>query len=348
MALLTADVTGRTLADRYAITRLDHEELLGAVYEARDLQAGSLVNVKVLHPHLTEDREKFKRFGREITATWMVTQQNTVEVVDWGEDDQVHYLVLEFLKCRTLEQELAAGAMPVERVARIAAQIARAIGAAHQEGIVHRALGPTNVLLLDNAVEGDFVKVRDFGLSKLEKAEDEETGLTTQNTRVGNAEYMAPEYIKTSHYHTKGDLYALGALMFHMLTGRPPFVGKTLDVLSAHIGDKPPAPSSLKEGIPAWMDEIVLALLGKEPEIRPGAYRVVQMLETGFGDTLEAPELYAIDASGQMVVPKGPPTVAIALGIGLLVLLALALAVVAVITVAAVFIALTAVGVLSS
>lgn len=313
----TTDVTGRTLSGRYQIQALDHEELLGSVFHARDLDQGRPVSVKVLHPDLVQDAEKFKRFGREITNTWMVSQENTVEVLDWGEDEGAHFLVLERLQARPLSTELELGPMAPERVAWIAAQIARAIGAAHQEGIVHRALTPENVLLLTNT-DGDYVKVRDFGLSKLEKEEGEETNLTTQNTRVGNAEYMAPEYIRTSQFHMKGDLYALGALMTHMLTGRPPFTGAMMDVLSDHIDKVPVAPSSRVAGIPQWLDQLVLELLAKTPETRPGAYRVVQRLQTGTGDQLQPPLLLPVDAEGRIVRPKGPPTIAIALGLALL------------------------------
>jgi len=331
MAKPAVEITGKTLAHRYEVLRLDHEELLGSVYTAHDADEDRLVSVKVLHPDLTEDREKFKRFGREITATYMVAQKNTVEVTDWGEDGDLHYLVMEYLFAHPLEEDLEKGPMQADRVARIGIQIARAVGAAHQEGIVHRALGPANVLLLDNAVEGDFVKVRDFGLSKLEKVEDEETGLTTQNTRVGNAAYMAPEYIKSSKYHTKSDLYALGCLMYHMLTGRPPFSGSMLELLSAHVSEDPPPPSTLVEGIPDWLEDVIMAMLQKSPEDRPGAYRVVQQIETGHGGSLDAPELYELDDEGMPIIPEGPPTLAIALGASLLVLLVLALAVVALI-----------------
>lgn len=332
------DVTGRTLSDRYEIKSLDHEELLGSVFDATDLDQGRRVSVKVLHPHLVEDREKFKRFAREITNTWMVSQENTVEVVDWGDDGDAHFLVLEHLFAHTLAAELANGPLPAGRVAAIAAQIARAIGAAHQEGIVHRALTPDNVLLLDNT-DGDYVKVRDFGLSKLEKVEEEETKLTTQGTRVGNAEYMSPEYIKTSQYHMKGDLYALGALMYHMLTGAPPFTGAMMDVLGAHV-DEEPAPPSTRAEVPEWLDQLVLDLLVKKPEQRPGAYRVVQRLQTGMGDQLDPPDLLPVDADGNVIRPSGPPTVAIALGVALLVITLLAVVGVGLLAVFAAIVAL--------
>ncbi len=116
--------------------------------------------------------------------------------------------------------------------------------------------------------------------------------------------------------------------MFHMLTGQPPFTGSMLDVLSAHVKQAPVAPSTVVAGIPSWVDTLVVALLAKKPEGRPGAYRVVQQLEAGTGDSIRAPELHELDREGNIVVPAGPPTVAIALGLGLLVLLLLALAVV--------------------
>lgn len=331
MPVLASDLVGQVLNDRYEILALDREELLGNVFVGLDRQAGLRVSLKILHPHLTEDSSRFKRFGREITNTWMVSQQNTVEVLDWGQDDALHFLVLEFLRSRTLEEELAEGAMPIDRAVGIAVQIARAIGAAHQEGIVHRALGPNNVLLLENAVDGDFVKVRDFGLSKLEKVDDEETGLTTQNTRVGNAEYMPPEYIRTGEYHMKGDLYAVGALLHHMIAGRPPFTGATLDVLQAHVDQDPPSLRAAVPSVPEWLDRLVTDLLQKAPESRPGAYRVVQIFETGMGSSLEAPDLYPIDADGEIVLPTGPPRVAIALGVALLLGLLFALVAIGVI-----------------
>ena len=333
MAVQSADIVGKTLAGRYEILSFDREEELGAVFHGRDLNQGTRVSVKVLHPFLTEDREKFKRFGREITNTWMVAHQNTVEVLDWGDEGEIYYLVMESLKAHPLRDELQLGPLDTERVARITAQIAAAIGAAHQEGIVHRSLSLDSILLLENVEEGDFVKVRDFSLSKLEKAEGEETALTAHGDRVGNMDYMPPEYIETGTYPTKGDLYALGALMFHMLTGRPPFVGTSVKVMQAHVSQSPAPPSSITAGIPQWMDELVLELLQKAPEKRPGAYRVVQRLETGIGTSLDRPKLLMLDENGEVVVPKATPMIAIVLGVGLLVLTASAILIVALVVI---------------
>jgi hypothetical protein len=295
------------LDGRYHLERLASEEMLGRVYVARDLQNGKLVQVKVLNPNLTADSEKFHRFGREITVTRMVRHPHTMQILDWGHQGDVHYLVLEYLTASTLAEVLAEGPMPPERVASVVAQVAQAIGAAHQEGIVHRNLSPQNILLLDNTAKGDFVKVRDFGLSRLERFDDDGTNLTQAGARVGNVSYMAPEYIEDDRVHPKGDLYALGALTFHMLVGHPPYQGRAVQVLSAHVTDDPPVPSQARPGLPAWCDELVASLMARQPEDRPGAYQIVQHIEAGLGRSVGAGKLLSIDEDGEVVRPSRAP-----------------------------------------
>jgi len=295
-----------TVAGRYAVRAFAHDEALGRVYRAWDTHDERLVHLKVLAHEFANDSRKFERFGREITATFMVTHPNTVEVLDFGEDDGRLFLVLEFLVGRELSADLLRGPLEPLRVASIGAQVAAAIGAAHQEGIVHRNLCPDNIFLLDNARSGDAVKVRDFGLSKLESAEATEGGLTTANTRMGVAAYTAPEYMSTGNFHLKGDLYALGAVMWHMLVGRPPFEGPIDQVLNAVMTSSPPPPSEEQPEVPPWLDELVGDLLAREPGDRPGAYKVVQRLEKGAGTQLTMPELLDLDADGQPIPAADP------------------------------------------
>jgi len=292
---------GTTITERYAVRDVAHDEALGRVYTAWDTDDDRLVHIKVLRHEFANDTKKFERFGREITATFMVTHPNTVEVLDFGEDDGRLFLVLEFLVGHDLSSELVRGAIAPERVAHIAAQIAAAIGAAHQEGIVHRNLCPDNILLLDHAVEGDAVKVRDFGLSKLESVEVTEDGLTTGNTRMGVAAYTAPEYLSTGNFHLKGDLYALGALMWHMLVGQPPYEGPIDQVLNGIMTAPPPPPSENAADVPEWLDQLVVDLLSRDPADRPGAYKVQQQLEKGTGQALGMPDLLDLDADGRPV-----------------------------------------------
>lgn len=323
------DPIGRRLGGRYEPRRPIGAEMLGEVYEGVDHESGRAVDIKVLVKDETGDDERFQRFGREITASFMVAHPNTVEVLDWGQDGDLRWLVLEPVRGETLDATLAKGPVPYDRVALIAAQIAAAIGAAHQEGIVHRALCPENVWLV--AGSDDFVKVRDFGMSKLEHTASEMTFHTAGGQRVGHEPYMAPEYIETSEFHIKGDLYSLGALMFHLLTGMPPFVGSDADVLLAHLSTAPPAPSSLVREVPAWLDQLVLELLAKKPEERPGAYKVVQRLEAAMGRSLSAPKPAAAGAPAAPSAPSGQPTAYLAAAVvALLVVLLVAVAAVAV------------------
>ncbi|MEZ4315876.1 MAG: protein kinase [Myxococcota bacterium] len=303
----TESLIGVVLGGRYKLQSKESEELLGNVYRARDVQTQKLVQVKILHPHLASDNTRFGRFLREVQATSMVKHPNTIEMVDSGTHEGLHFLVMEYFPSHSLEDEIKSGTLPVERVAHIAAQIASAIGAAHQENVTHRALSPRNILLLDNARTGDFVKVRDFGLSKLEHFDSEEsTNLTEMGSRVGNTAYMAPEYIDRDRFHPKGDLYALGCLMFQMLTGEPPYTGRAADVLTAHVVGDIPRPSSRSESVPEWMDDVIVSLLAKRPEDRPGAYKVVQTLEEGVGHPLEPPAL-ADPAKGKVKREPPPP-----------------------------------------
>ena len=302
---------GTTVASRYDVRDLAHDEALGRVYRAFDTQEQRLVHLKVLAHEYVDDTNKFERFGREITATFMVNHPNTIEVLDFGEDDGRLFLVLEFLVGHELSRDLMRGPIEPLRVAAMASQVAAAIGAAHQEGIFHRNLCPDNVFLLDNAVEGDAVKVRDFGLSKLESAEATEGGLTTANTRLGVAAYTAPEYMATGKFHLKGDLYALGAIMWHMLVGRPPFEGAIDQVLNAVMTTTPDPPSQHVEGVPDWLDELVVDLLSRDPADRPGAYKVQQRLEKGVGEPLAMPRLLALDEEGAPIPdpePAPPPS----------------------------------------
>lgn len=306
---------GQVLAGRYEVQSVAGQEHLGRVYAAVDRKVGGPVHVKVLHASFVDNPRKFERFGREITASWLVSHPNTVEVLDWGQDGDVHFLVTEPLDGRTLEEEIEAGPLAVERVASITAQIAGAIGAAHQEGIVHRALVPRNVVLLDGA----RVKVRDFGMSKLEEAEDIGQTQTTLTTRIEDLSYMAPEYLNLGTFVKKSDLYSLGALTWHMLTGKAP-------ATSGVVPHQPP--SRFRPEVPAWLDELVLDLLVAEPADRPGAHRVVQRIEAGTGRRVEPPQVAAAPSSTASQTRAHPAIIALGvvaivglLGLGSLVIL---------------------------
>jgi serine/threonine protein kinase len=301
---------GRTLAGRYEVLRRLRDESVGAVWAARDRETGALVEVKVV-TQLADapDDPRFARFAREMKASFLVTHRNTVEVVDFGEEPapngaRLRYLVLEYLLAHPLRQDLANGPLPWARTPAIVVQVAQALGAAHQEGIVHRALSPDRVLLLDNC-DGDFVKVADFGLAKLEV--EGEAQVTAAGARLGDLRYAAPEYVETGAFTGRSDLYALGVLWFHLLTGRPPFDGTMEELFDLHLHTTPPRVRSLRPEVPAWIDDLVAALLSKQPAERPSVYKLVQRIEDELGAPVVVPTPWPLDSEGRALRPPPPP-----------------------------------------
>ncbi|NCG18941.1 MAG: protein kinase [Rhodobacterales bacterium] len=299
---MTQNIVGQTLGGRYTVVSHTSEEMLGRVYLARDTATGGLVSLKVLHPYLTENLEKVRRFAREITATSAVRHANSVAVVDSGESGELHWLVLEYLNSRTLQQEIASlGTLPIARVIHIGAQIASAMAAAHEEGIVHRNLNPGNVLLLNNTRDGDYVKVRDFGLSRLGGDDEGGHALTGTGARIGNTFYMAPEYIECSTVDPRGDVYALGGLFHCMITAHPPFQGRPGQVLEMHITEPAPSVTQARPDAPRWLAELVLQLLEKDINRRPQAADIHDALVKQAEGSLQPPQLLQLDGEGNVV-----------------------------------------------
>ena len=286
---------GYTLGGKYNIKRFVSEEMLGRVYYAEDAK-GQAFSVKVLHPHMVDNPEVFGRFGREMLATATLEHPHTVKMIDFGEHRIFHYLVLEYITARTLQVEIQANnRLPWQRAVHIAGQICDVLSKAHSESIVHRNLCSANILLLNNTDgEGDYVKVRDFGLSRLQddQGNADDGGLTAVGARVGTTDYMAPEYIDLATVDPRGDVYALGILLYEMMVGTPPFQGSAGQVMEMHITSPPPSPLDMTKGeCPPWLDELVLAMLMKEPADRPTAFDVLQTLKQNAGFSLAPPLL---------------------------------------------------------
>ncbi|TNE90458.1 MAG: serine/threonine protein kinase [Deltaproteobacteria bacterium] len=284
-------VVGTVLSNKYRIDTFIKEEQLGKVYEATRLGDGVKVDLKVLHPHLADNQEVLARFGREMLATASLEHPNTVQMLDFEDDRIFHYLVLEHVVGRSIREVLdAEGPFTVARAAHVAAQIASALGAAGAQQITHRNLSSQSILLAEGQGGWDLVKIRDFGLSKLQDPGSDEQ-VTVAGMRVGSPTYMPPEYITDSRVDPRGDLYALGVLLFEMLTGEPVFATKRRgDLLEMHVAETPRRPSKLNRKVPKWLDELVLHLLAKVPEQRPNSgWEVVPVLEQGVGHALGAP-----------------------------------------------------------
>lgn len=258
-------LVGETIAGRYKLQEVFVEQELGPVYDAIDLQTQSPLRIKLVDATEYIDPARLQRFGNEMMATATMEHENCVRMLDFGQDGIHHYLLLEHFECRTLRQVLdQEGPFDARRAARIGAYVAAVLAAAHAEGIAHRNLSSQAVLI----GEGDAVKVSDFGLARLDQ-DAEDPRLTVRGTRVGTPAYMAPEYVAALVIDPRGDLYALGILLFEMLVGQPPFTGENKDVLKQQQKSPAPLPSAVNPSVPRWMDRIVDALLQKKPEDRP-------------------------------------------------------------------------------
>ncbi|MEQ1505668.1 MAG: serine/threonine-protein kinase [Myxococcota bacterium] len=271
---------------RYEIEGFLRPGRYGDLWAARRAPDGGAVALKLLKPELFKDGEAIRRFQREVRLLLAFEHPYLLRVLDHGTTTGGDpYVVLERREGRLLSDLVARGPLPLVRVRTIGAQIARVLAAAAARGIVHRGLCPDAILLVG---ETDEVKVLDFGLAIVFRAEGEPR-LTEHGQRLGDPVYMAPEYIQEFRSDGKSDLYALGILLYELATGDPPFRGRPMDVLDAHVSTTPAAPSAAvgsaldratsgAEPVPAWFDGLVLALLDKDPERRPDATGVARSL----------------------------------------------------------------------
>ncbi len=267
---------GRVIADKYRLV-----ERLGAggfatVYRAVHQQMGGDVAIKVMASHLMDDESSVKRFYLEAQNTHKLRHPNTVRVTDFGgTDDGTLYLVMEYLPGVTLrtvvEQE---GRLSAKRVVHIIEQVLKSLGEAHSKGLVHRDIKPDNVMLLEQFGEPDFVKVLDFGISRaLDSAR-----LTSANGAVGTPKNMAPEQWKGEELDGRTDLYAVGVMMYGLLTGEHPFNMKTgvhgttemIAYMNAHLMERPqPLLERTPGACPQALADFVHRLLEKDMAKRP-------------------------------------------------------------------------------
>ena len=245
---------------------------MGEVYRARDTRLDRTVAIKVLPPDLTSDSAARQRFEREARAVAALSHPHICTLHDIGHQDGTDYLVMEFLDGETLAQRLTRGKLPPDQALQYGIQIADALGAAHKAGIVHRDLKPGNVMLTKSGA-----KLLDFGLAK-PREHGGLTGqtmttaaepLTSRGTILGTLQYMAPEQLAGAEADARTDIFAFGALLYEMLTGRRAFNGDTQAALIGNIlSVDPPPPSSLTPVETPTFDRVLQICLAKDPERR--------------------------------------------------------------------------------
>ncbi|MDX2021857.1 MAG: serine/threonine-protein kinase [Deltaproteobacteria bacterium] len=273
----TSQIVGALLGGRYRIIRLCGEGGMGRVYEAEHIEIGKHVAVKVLHPAYTRTPDVVERFRREARAASRIGHPNIVNVTDSGTtEDGAFFFVMEFIE--GVELGLAIhreGPLPVKRALRIADQICQALQAAHDAQVVHRDLKPENVLLISKEGRPDFVKVLDFGIARVSEVEESPTKtpgrrLTRPGVAMGTPEYMAPEQAAGKSADARSDIYALGSIMYEMLTGNPPYEGENvMEVLHRKATETPPPVRSLRPDVPVTVDALVERAMARNPDDRP-------------------------------------------------------------------------------
>lgn len=297
---------GRVINDRFRITALIARGGMGKVYRAEQTLLGREIALKILTPNYSgeSDPEFHKRFFLEASTCSKLKHPNTVTIFDYGRtDDDIYYIAMELLEGRTLHRALREdGPFSSERAMHIARQICRSLREAHGLNVIHRDLKPANIFLVRHGDESDFVKVLDFGLVKeLDDGED----LTQTGLFMGSPKYMSPEQIRGEDVDGRADVYALGVILYEMLSGAVPFDGpRSMDILLAHV-QAPPPPLRAPEA-PLAVIEIVMKALAKRPEQRfasmdellgalkggsaSAAFSATQSLELGLTDgSLDAP-----------------------------------------------------------
>jgi eukaryotic-like serine/threonine-protein kinase len=279
---LADPLAGRLLDGRYAVTaRLAHGGM-ATVYLALDTRLDRQVALKVMHAELARDDEFVRRFIGEARSVARLNHQNVVAVFDQGADGPFLYLAMEYVPGRTLKELLRErGRFSPATALDIMTGVLDGLAAAHASGIVHRDVKPENVLLTPDG----RVKVADFGLARAQAA----AGHTRAGLLIGTVAYLPPEQVTGDSAGPRGDVYSAGVVLFELLTGRPPFSGDTpLSVAYQHVNSGVPAPSSVMPGIPAAVDQLVLAATSRDPAQRPanaGEFaRAVRRVREGMGE----------------------------------------------------------------
>ena len=269
---------------------------MGEVYRARDARLGRDVAIKVLPPDVAQDADRRARFEREARAVAALSHPNILALHDIGVDDDRLFVVTELLEGQSLAERLSEGAVPVRKAVEIAVAIARGLGAAHGKGIAHRDLKPANVFLLADG----HVKILDFGLARSVTPDDhgatQTYASTNPGTILGTAGYMAPEQVRGQQVDGRADLFALGVVLYEMITGRQAFAREsTVETLNAILKEDPPDLSTTRTDLPPTLERIVHHCLEKNPGQRfQSAHDVIFALETLTSSSMSMPVAPAV------------------------------------------------------
>jgi serine/threonine protein kinase len=269
---------GQTLAGRYLIDKKLGEGGMGAVYRATHQLLEKQVALKVLHNEFARKTDLVERFMQEAKAASRIRHENVIDISDFGATPEgIVFFAMELLKGHDLHEEvararLAGQLLPYERSKKIFLQICAALSAAHSKGIIHRDLKPENVYLVEFLGDPDFVKLLDFGIAKMTEVSENDRKLTKTGMLFGTPEYMSPEQARGEHVDHRVDVYAMGCILFQLVTGRVPFEADNfMGVLSLHLTEPPPMiPETVFDriGAPRALAQVIDTALHKDRNAR--------------------------------------------------------------------------------
>jgi serine/threonine protein kinase len=286
------DLEGRVIAGRYRIIRRIGKGGMGVVYLAQQTNLNRDVVIKILAPQLVDDDSSVIRFEREARGLSRLQHPNIVTIYDFGQDDDLAYIAMEFADGETLSKYIKrCSPLSIEEFLPIAVQILRGIGEAHKLGLIHRDIKPANIILCELEGEKNFVKILDFGLAKLAEGQED---VTKEQQLVGSASFLAPEQILEGQSDPRSDVYALGILFYQMIVGKKPFTGANDNViLYKHVNELPPRLATMvspEQKIPESLCDLIDSCLVKNPALRPPT---ANDLLFKLSHSLDLPELLA-------------------------------------------------------
>jgi serine/threonine-protein kinase len=302
-------LVGKTLVGRYFVEKKLGEGGMGAVYKAKHITLEKEVALKVLHAEFSRKGDLVERFLQEAKAASRIRHENVIDISDFGTTpDGSVFFAMEFLEGRDLHDVLARAKLqgqviPWERSRKIFLQVCAALSAAHAKGIIHRDLKPENIYLVEWLGHEDFVKLLDFGIAKVTEVTEEggqERKLTKTGMLFGTPEYMSPEQARGEKVDPRVDVYAMGCILYQMITGRVPFEADNfMSILSKHLTEEAPrvTPEELgRVGAPPELAEIITGALAKAREDR---YSSIDEL---------ASAIRALTEGGEVQLPAGGQT----------------------------------------
>jgi eukaryotic-like serine/threonine-protein kinase len=284
---------GQVFENKYLILAKIGQGGTGSIYRAQRANIGDYVAIKVLKPELVADYAATERFRREALALGRIHHPNAISIYDFGVSaNGTAFLVMEFLSGKTLRQILQAEkCLELRRAVHLLGQMCAALNAAHRSNIVHRDLKPENIMVEWYEGQGEVAKVIDFGLARLKLTGKLVQTLTAQGRVAGTPYYMSPEQWMDKPLDARTDVYALGVILYEMLTGQVPFqASSVIQLASKHVRTPPSPPILLRRDLPVSVSEIVMSALAKEPAGRPATtLELAERLNAAIAVSLSSP-----------------------------------------------------------